>query len=248
MNELKVFEYHSNKVRTVERDGEPWFVLKDVCQVLGIADHKVVARRLDTDEVCQTPLTDSVGRNQETLIINESGLYSVILRSDKPEAKPFRKWVTSEVLPSIRKTGAYHADQEPLTGYQQIKLHLEQEQIAFQKANLFYKMSQEYEGSYRQVLNAYAAREMAGEFVLPLPRLEEQTYTAGEIGEMLGISGNKVGVLTNRHNLKTEEYGAWFADKAKGHNKEVQSFRYYEKVVPVLRAILDQTADKSKKT
>ncbi|MCI9575296.1 MAG: hypothetical protein HFJ84_01220 [Clostridiales bacterium] len=65
------------------------------------------ATRLEDDEVCQTPLTDSLGRKQSTTIINESDLYNVILRSDKPEAKPFRKWVTSEVLPSIRKTGTY---------------------------------------------------------------------------------------------------------------------------------------------
>lgn len=107
MNELRVFNYQSNEVRTVEVNGEPHFVLKDVCAVLGIVDHKVTARRLDGDEVCQIPLIDSMGRNQETTVINESGLYSVILRSDKPEAKPFRKWVTSEVLPSIRKTGGY---------------------------------------------------------------------------------------------------------------------------------------------
>lgn len=107
MNDMQIFTYNSNEVRTVEMNGEPWFVLKDVCEVLGIADHKVTARRLDADEVCQTPLTDSMGRQQETTVINESGLYNVILRSDKPEAKPFRKWVTSEVLPSIRKHGAY---------------------------------------------------------------------------------------------------------------------------------------------
>ena len=107
MTDMQIFTYNSNEVRTVELNGEPWFVLKDVCEVLGIADHKVTARRLDADEVCQTPLTDSMGRQQETSIINESGLYNVILRSDKPEAKPFRKWVTSEVLPSIRKHGAY---------------------------------------------------------------------------------------------------------------------------------------------
>lgn len=107
MKELQIFNYKSNEVRTVEVDGEPWFVLKDVCAVLGIADHKVAARRLEEDEVCQIPLTDSLGRMQETSIINESGLYNVILRSDKPEAKPFRKWVTSEVIPSIRKTGGY---------------------------------------------------------------------------------------------------------------------------------------------
>lgn len=107
MSNIQIFNYQSNEVRTVEMGGEPWFVLKDVCGVLDIADHKVVARRLDEDEVCQTPLTDSMGRQQSTTIINESGLYHVILRSDKPEAAPFRKWVTSDVLPNIRKHGAY---------------------------------------------------------------------------------------------------------------------------------------------
>ena len=111
MANIQVFEYQNNKVRTVDMDGEAWFVLKDVCGVLDIADHKVVARRLDEDEVCQTPLTDSMGRQQSTTIINESGLYHVILRSDKPEAAPFRRWVTNDVLPAIRKTGSYNAPQ-----------------------------------------------------------------------------------------------------------------------------------------
>lgn len=115
MNNMQIFKYENNDVRTVEMNGEPWFVLKDVCGVLGLSNHKVTAQRLDRDEVSQTYLTDSIGRNQETTVINESGLYSVILRSDKPEAKPFRKWVTSEVLPSIRKNGGYIAGQEQMT-------------------------------------------------------------------------------------------------------------------------------------
>lgn len=115
MNEIQVFHYNSNEVRTVQKSGEPWFVLKDVCQVLGISHVKNTADRLDQDEVGQTEVIDSLGRKQTATIINESGLYNVILRSDKPEAKPFRKWVTSEVLPSIRKNGGYIADQENLT-------------------------------------------------------------------------------------------------------------------------------------
>lgn len=115
MNNMQIFKYENNDVRTVEINGEPWFVLKDVCGVLGLSNHKVTAQRLDRDEVSQTYLTDSIGRKQETTVINESGLYSVILRSDKPEAKPFRKWVTSEVLPSIRKNGGYIAGQEQMT-------------------------------------------------------------------------------------------------------------------------------------
>lgn len=115
MNELKIFDYAGNQVRTIQKDGEPWFVLKDVCAVLGLGTPKRVAERLEEDEVSQTHFIDSIGRRQATMIINESGLYHVILRSDKPEAKPFRRWVTSEVLPSIRRTGGYIAGQEQMT-------------------------------------------------------------------------------------------------------------------------------------
>mgnify|MGYP002537100149 CR=1 FL=1 len=107
MNDMQIFNYNETPVRTVMKDGEPWFVLKDVCEVLGIGNHKMTAQRLEEDEVSLTDLTDSIGRKQETTIISEPGLYNVILRSDKPQAKPFRKWVTTEVLPSIRKHGAY---------------------------------------------------------------------------------------------------------------------------------------------
>lgn len=106
MTDIQIFNYQNNEVRTVEMNGEPWFVLKDVCEVLGLTDTGRTAERLDPDELTRTTLV-SGGQNREMFVINESGLYNVILRSDKPEAKPFRKWVTSEVLPSIRKHGAY---------------------------------------------------------------------------------------------------------------------------------------------
>lgn len=109
MNKLKVFNYKNNEVRTIQKDGEPWFVLKDVAAILAIDNHKDLPKRLEADEVGRFdfPHPQSAGKTLEMTCINESGLYNVILRSDKPEAKPFRKWVTSEVLPSIRKTGAY---------------------------------------------------------------------------------------------------------------------------------------------
>lgn len=106
MTDIQIFNYQNNEVRTVEMNGEPWFVLKDVCEVLGLTDTGRTAERLDPDELTRTTLV-SGGQNREMFVINESGLYNVILRSDKPEAKPFCKWVTSEVLPSIRKHGAY---------------------------------------------------------------------------------------------------------------------------------------------
>lgn len=110
-NEIQVWNYESSEIRTVQVNGEPWFVLADVCKVLELSSPHKVADRLENDERNQIPVTDSLGRYQNTAIINESGLYTVILRSDKPQAKPFRKWVTSVVLPSIRKHGAYMTEQ-----------------------------------------------------------------------------------------------------------------------------------------
>ena len=106
MNNLQVFKYNGNEVRTIQKDGEPWWVLKDVCSVLNLTDTNKTAERLDADELTRIKFVAG-GQNREMLCINESGLYNVIIRSDKPEAKPFRKWVTSEVLPSIRKHGLY---------------------------------------------------------------------------------------------------------------------------------------------
>jgi len=95
-----VFKFESNEVRTVIIENEPWFVLKDVCKVLDLGNTTMTAERLDEDEKATFSQIECL-RN-DTIFVNESGLYSVILRSDKPQAKPFRKWVTSEVLPSIR--------------------------------------------------------------------------------------------------------------------------------------------------
>jgi prophage antirepressor-like protein len=106
MNELQVFKYNTAEVRTVIINGEPWWVLKDVCDVLEIGNSRDVVVRLDDDEKGVDSI-DTLGGKQKMTIINESGLYSVILRSDKPEAKNFRRWITHEVLPAIRKTGGY---------------------------------------------------------------------------------------------------------------------------------------------
>jgi prophage antirepressor-like protein len=114
MNDLHIFNYNGYKVRTIQKDGEPWWVLKDVCEVLGLSSPHKVFERLDDDEKGRNQIP-TLGGEQEMTVVNESGLYNVILRSDKPEAKPFRKWVTSEVLPSIRKNGGYIVNQENLT-------------------------------------------------------------------------------------------------------------------------------------
>jgi|SRR5208337_3455659 len=107
-SQLKTFEYEKNaKVRTVERDGEIWWVAKDVCDVLGIANARMAVSRLDEDERDTVSLADGNRGNPNITIINEAGLYNLILRSEKPEAKKFKRWVTHEVIPQIRKTGKF---------------------------------------------------------------------------------------------------------------------------------------------
>jgi anti-repressor protein len=103
---LQVFDYSNSKVRIIMKDNEPWFVLKDVCDVLGISNSRMAADRLDEDEK-DVSNTDTPGGLQKLTIISESGLYKVIMLSRKPEAKKFQRWVTHDVLPSIRQHGAY---------------------------------------------------------------------------------------------------------------------------------------------
>lgn len=116
MNELQIFNNEEfGEVRTVVLNNEPMFCLADVCKALDISNPSKVVQRLDDDERTKLEL----GRQGETNFVTESGLYAVILRSDKPNAKKFRKWVTGEVLPSIRKTGRYG---KPMTTAEKIQL------------------------------------------------------------------------------------------------------------------------------
>ncbi|WMT19165.1 BRO family protein [Parageobacillus toebii] len=113
MNHLQqVFNYSGSQVRTIVKDGEVWFVAKDVCEILDISDARKAVQRLDEDERSLIPVTDSLGRKQETFIVNEPGLYTLILGSRKSEARQFKRWITHEVIPTIRKTGGYVANED----------------------------------------------------------------------------------------------------------------------------------------
>ena len=130
MNDLQIFIYGGDQLRTIQRPDGLWWVLRDVCQVLGLTTPARVAERLDEDEKAEVSLThissNGVTQKRATIIINEPGLYAVILRSDKPEAKQFKRWVTHEVLPSIRKTGAYGIPPERLAHINDIQQRLDE--------------------------------------------------------------------------------------------------------------------------
>jgi prophage antirepressor-like protein len=108
MNELQIFKNDEfGEIRILMRDGEPWFVASDICKVLELSNITETLKRVDEDELSITEVIDSLGRRQQVYIVNEAGLYNLILLSRKSEAKKFKRWITHEVLPSIRKHGAY---------------------------------------------------------------------------------------------------------------------------------------------
>lgn len=115
-NEVQIFNFNSSEIRVVKDEGgEPWFIAKDVCDVLGLSNITEALRNLDGDELT-SEILKSGNQGREMKLVSESGLYALVIRSNKPNAKKFRKWITSEVLPSIRKSGGYiaaKADETP---------------------------------------------------------------------------------------------------------------------------------------
>lgn len=108
----KVFNYNDAQIRIVTQNDEIWFAGIDVCNILGYADAHQKIKSLDEDEYRLDRITDGQGKQKETLTVNESGFYTLVLTSSKPEAKLFRRWVTHNVLPAIRKSGKYTTEQE----------------------------------------------------------------------------------------------------------------------------------------
>lgn len=244
MNELtlvKSAEFGEIQCDFYGKGDEVYMTINQLAACLGYADRKGVEKLVERNQYLKQhefsvadKLTATDGKTYNTRIFTEDGIYEVTMLSKTEKAKEFRAWVRG-ILKALRSGKAKIVG---MTEYQQMMARTRAENARIRKAQILERLANQYEGTYRQVLHAHATRELTGEYLLPLPKLEAKTYSAGEVGERLGITGQMVGILTNRHKLKTEQYGAWFNDKAKGHTKEVQSFRYYESVIPVLQDIL----------
>ena len=237
-NELQIFNNSDfGNIRVVENSGEPWFVGKDIATILGYAKpENAIANHVDGEDKTSTLIQGS-GSNYKSkaILINESGLYSLILSSKLPQAKAFKRWVTSEVLPAIRKTGSYKT---PKQSSDREKAMLKNAQA--RSAKLWLEIAKNTGiQTYKDVCNAYAAKELAGEDVLPLPKVQEKSYSATDTGKMLGVSKAKIGALANKNNMKCDEYGSWYHDKSPYSGKEVETFRYNSKAIEKFRALLE---------
>lgn len=237
-NGVQIFENAEfGKVRTIVVKDEPWFVASDVCESLGLSNPTVSVNRLDEDERSKFNL----GRQGEVNMVNEYGLYNLILGSRKEEAKKFKRWITHDVIPSIRKTGGYNVKHDD--ALQSKRVEIMERNARTRAANLLLKIAERTNiPEYKAVCNAKAAEMVAGEMILPLPAAERRTYSATEIGNMFGVSANKIGKLANKHNLKTDAYGKLFYSKSEHSVKEVETWRYYDSVVPVFEKIFGREA------
>ena len=226
MNELQVFENPAfGQVRTVTKDGEPWFVAADVCRALEHSNVTVALDRLDDDEKAKFNLGL---RGGDTGCVNEPGLYSLVLGSRKPEAKNFKRWITHEVIPSIRKTGSYSI-QEPETPAQ-LRAKAMMINAKTRLFNAAMKAVDRFQMSpvALEALGIPMIEEFTGVKTGYRPRIET-TYSATELGAEFGVSANRIGRIAKDNGLKTDEYGITVLDKSRSSDNLVPCFRYNSK-------------------
>lgn len=222
------------EVRTLNIENEPWFVAADVCKALDIINSRDAVARLDDDERNTVVLTDGIPGNPNKTVVNEPGLYTLVLGSRKPEAKAFKRWITHDVIPSIRKNGEYK-----ITPAQQNRLDIMERNSRAREASLWLRISAQVKSdTYRQVCASYASTVLAGREVIPLPQTTQHHYSATEIGKMFGVSKQAIGNLANTYGMKTDEYGAWYHDKSPYSAKEVDVFKYNDRAVQRFRDLL----------
>lgn len=198
MNNLQIFEFDHKEIRTVVKDNQPWFVGKDVAEVLGYnRTTKAINDHVDDDDIDEVPIQDSIGRLQKTPIINESGLYSLILKSQLPAAKKFKRWVTSEVLPSIRKQGAYLTEDVIAKTMQDPNYILGIIQ-AFSDAKQELKISHQIIGELKPKVD-----------YLDLILKGKELVTITQIAKDYGMSAVKFNVILHNHRIQYLMNGQW---------------------------------------
>lgn len=245
-----VFSFESHAVRVIDKNGEPWFVVKDVCDVLGISDARRASERLDDDERSLAPVTDSLGRQQQTFVANESGLYSLILRSDKPEAKKFKRWVTHDVLPALRKSGSYS-----VTGMQHFSVPIEANLVFESYHSLALKIG--FDGNQAVLSANMATRAATG--VDPLQLMgathllagnQNRHFTPTELGQRYHMTGREFNIALEAAGLQTKHGSQWMPSvkgrayavlldtcKRKGNATPIQQLKWTADVLDVLPAL-----------
>lgn len=203
MQELKIFENTElGAVRALELDGAPWFVGKDVADILGYSNTRdALAKHVDDEDKSDVAIRDAIGRDQSTTVINESGLYSLVLSSKLPAAKAFKRWVTSEVLPTIRRHGLYAIDDiiaDPDLGIRAL-LALKAEREARKALEVENKVKDQQIAELKPKASYY-------DLILQCPSLLSVT----EIAKDYGLSAKALNKMLHDLGVQFNQSGVWF--------------------------------------
>lgn len=237
-NQLQVFNNAEfGQVRTIVDGDKILFCASDVAKALGYSNYnEAVNKHCRAIVKCDTPIS---GKIQAINFIPEGDIYRLVVRSKLPTAEKFESWVFDEVLPSIRKTGSYSTKQQPVDDTKKLRSEAMLLNARTRQAKMWKELSQMTTiKEYKEIAFAKAGNVLAGKDLFNLPEATQKTYSADEIGAILGVSANKIGRLANTYNLKTPQFGKWFYDKAQYSNKEVETFRYYENAISKFRTLL----------
>jgi len=242
--ELQIFQSPEfGRVRTTVVDGEPWFVGKDIALALGYINTKdALSRHVDADDKGGSRITTPSGE-QEMTIINESGLYSLVLSSKLPTAKKFKRWVTSEVLPAIRKTGSYSVKQAEQDKTREMRAEAMLRNSISKQAKMMMEIAKmSHIKAYQDVMMAKAGNILAGENILPMPKSGRERRPLGWFCKQIGKAetwGTQLGKLLKRNGItqRPGENGEFVEDCARNNpHKHVQNFEWYvDYLLPIVQ-------------
>ena len=242
--ELQIFQSPEfGRVRTTVVDGEPWFVGKDIALALGYINTKdALSRHVDADDKGGARITTPSGE-QEMTIINESGLYSLVLSSKLPTAKKFKRWVTSEVLPTIRKTGSYNVKQAEQDKTREMRAEAMLRNSISKQAKMMMEIAKmSHIKAYQDVMMAKAGNILAGENILPMPKSGRERRPLGWFCKQIGKAetwGTQLGKLLKRNGItqRPGENGEFVEDCARNTpHKHVQNFEWYvDYLLPIVQ-------------
>lgn len=242
--ELQIFNNPEfGEIRTTVIDGEPWLVGKDVATALGYSNpRKALNDHVDGEDKGVTKC-DTLGGAQEMTIINESGLYSLVLSSKLPTAKKFKRWVTSEVLPAIRKHGGYSVKQAEQDKTREMRAEAMLRNSISKQAKMMMEIAKmSHIKAYQDVMMAKAGNILAGENILPMPKSGRERRPLGWFCKQIGKAetwGTQLGKLLKRNGItqRPGENGEFVEDCARNNpHKHVQNFEWYvDYLLPIVQ-------------
>lgn len=238
-----------NKLQLINENGKIYADSRQVAEMIG-KDHAMLMRSIrNYEEILATAKLQAPDFFIKSSYLDNQGKLRPCYKLTRKGCDMVANKLTGEkgVLFTAEYVTRFEAMEKQLnqisetkiTEYQQKELEIRENEAKAKVAELWIKLGDRTNiPEYRQITDSYASLALAGKLVLPLPEVKEKTYSAGEIGKILGVSANKIGRLANEFNLKTEKYGKYFYDKSQYSNKEVESFRYYNSTIDVFKELL----------